>query len=155
MLIPYSFIEQQWRVSWMKSRKRPLSKSRLTAWETPGTSETRELSERRTSDLYQLRLALYYFKGTLMSPWRFIQTILDCGDSEAEDWMGGGVQRRTTQARQKLTQRTYTSTWISEPPESTDQGLNRALQKPEEWVTRSRCLLTEHSINLEEHKRQN
>lgn len=55
MLIPYSFTEQQWSVSWMNGGKPPLREPRLTAWETPETLETRELSERSTSNLCQLK----------------------------------------------------------------------------------------------------
>lgn len=162
MLIPYSFIEQQWSVSWMNGGKQPLRKPRLTAWETPETLETRELSERSTSNLYQLKAC------TLLSQENADVSLMIYSDNSrllrlrSRRLMGGrgGVQRRTTQAGQKLTQRTYTSTWISEPPESTEAAghrpiLNRPLQKPREWVTGSRRLLMEYSTELEEHKRQN
>lgn len=102
MLIPYSSTEQQWSVSWMNGRKQPLSKPRITAWETAETLESGIIWEQHKWPLPAKGMRFTISRELWRLPVDLVRQF-DCCDSEAEDCMGGGVQRQTTQAGKKLT----------------------------------------------------
>lgn len=137
MSIPYWFIElwsksQWWSVSWMKGRKwnytSPDSKPKKLQKLPKAVIYLREAEGTFTSESHVL---FYYLTRTLNvslpvysdSSWLWWL----CRRVKDEGW------RWTTWAGQKSTQRTYTSTWKSEPPESTEAADHSPGASEQRW----------------------